>query len=111
MTINVDSAFYEDHGHVLSAGNPGRFCLDLPEIPSSGHHPSIYDRNPLIRVSRGKGIVVGVRPVHVSYVSRIEGRNRRVCLLRHKEISKSHFLVRTIYSAEGSGLSKESCGG
>jgi hypothetical protein len=109
MTINVDSAFHENRGHILSAGHPGRFCLDVPEIHPDGHHPSIYNRNPLIRVGRGKGIVVGVCPVHVSYISRIEGRNRRVFLLRHTRISQ--FLGPAIYSASGVSLSKESCRG
>jgi hypothetical protein len=87
MTINVDSAFHENHGHILSAGHPGRFCLDVPEIHPGGHHPSIYNRNPLIRVSRGKGIVVGVCPVHISHKSWIEGRNRGILLLRHAKTS------------------------
>jgi len=87
MIINVDTAFHEDHGHVLSAGNPGRFCLDLPEIRPSGDHPFIYDRNPLIGMGRGKGVIVGVCPVHISHISWIEGGDWRVFLLCHMEIS------------------------
>jgi hypothetical protein len=95
MTINVDSAFHENHGHILSAGHPGRVCPDLPEIYPSGHHPSIHDRNPLIRVSRGKGVVVGVCPVHISQISWIEGRDRRRFFLGHTQPLFPLFLAPT----------------
>jgi len=92
MTIDVDSVFHENHGHILSAGDPSCLCFDLSEVHPSGHHPFIYDRNPLIRVSRSKGIVVGVCPVHISHIAWIERGDRRVFLLCHTAISLTRFL-------------------
>jgi hypothetical protein len=91
MIINVDSSFPEDHSTLMSAGNPGCFCLDLPEIHPGGNHPSIYDRNPLIGIGRGKGVVVGVCPVHIPHIARIERGNRGVFLHCHTAISLTLF--------------------
>jgi hypothetical protein len=87
MIIYVDPAFHENHGHILSTGHQFRFCLDFAEIHPGCHHSSIYNRNPLIRVVGGKGIVIGVCPVHISHIARIEGGDRRIFLLCHTAIS------------------------